>query len=888
MTCRHPSLTSTRPRWAVVALAAFATGCECGRATRDVAPEGEARTLMLSVDVPFRELALPASSRPEGEAALPERVPVTGWKAGRDGGRADATAQLPVRTRNFYFFRPPVGMRLVRASNGAEILHESRAPRGGNGPSWSYDADTIRVHGWEGVPGDADLAIEFPDAAERERALNLALSGKAPEAFVRTSGQLGQDSRTGLLLPAPAKASWDVTIPPAADLRFDAALLRPEITVGPPSDGARVSVVLTVDGQTHELWSGDARRDRFEPVSVDLGAWARKQGVLEIRTDPGANARYDYVFLADPVIASRKSRPRRVVMVFVDTLRVDHVGTYGYERDTTPALDALAEDAVVFETARNVAPWTLPSARSVLTGRQPEFYDTADTIQGHLRRAGFATAMFAGNIYLSSNFGIQRDWGTHAVDLLPRANAQLDRALAWWEDHQGRDALLLVHLMDPHLPYKEPASYRDLFANEAPASLPNDEFHRDQVQRAGLKSKEERQYVRDRYDNNIRFADDQLRRLYDVLAPDDIVVFFSDHGEEFWDHGGFEHGHQLFDELLRVPLVVRAPGVAPRRVDAPVSLLDVVPTLLDLLGLPAGTTDGQSLVPLMQGDAAAAAAFAQRPQAFGRPLYGGERWGAMADDRKYMTFEGREQVFDLAADRLERVDLVQDDLAVATPMRAQMEAALHRTVVEAWRVAPRTQAQPPQDALLARVIVPGGVLDAWEGDDPTEASDATVTVAPSGDVVEIVWPSGYRGSRNVWIVPRAPMSSATPTLRVLAQEGDTCVALTPDPQRPASPQGDRVLIASAKVAQRTLEVGFGVVPRLAEGQGRLSGASASVTAELEAMGYVTRDLSKPTTAATPTATGAFQRCAPVSGVAAPPPGKGAPTERPAGPKGGED
>jgi arylsulfatase A-like enzyme len=839
---------------------------------------------MLSVDVPFRDLSLPPTSRPEGEASLPSRVPVTQWKAGREGGRADATADLPVRTRNFYFFRPPVGMKLVRASDGTEVPHESRAPRGGAGPTWSYDADTLRVHGWEGVPADGDLAIEFPAATERERSLNLALSGKTPEAFARTAGQLGQDSRTGLLLPAPAKASWDVEIPPSADLRFDAALLRPEVSVGAPSDGAQISVVLTVEGQTHELWSGDARRDRFEPVRVDLGAWARKSGVLEIRTDPGADARYDYVFLADPVIASRKARPRRVVMVFVDTLRVDHVGAYGYERDTTPALDALAEDAVVFEAARNVAPWTLPSTRSLLTGRQPEFYDAADTIQGHLRRAGFATAMFAGNIYLSSNFGIQRDWGTHAVDLLPRANTQIDRALAWWEDHQGRDALLLVHLMDPHLPYKEPASYRRLFAGDAPASLPHEEFHRDQVQRAGLKSKDERQYVRDRYDNNIRFADDQLRRLYEALSPDDIVVFFSDHGEEFWDHGGFEHGHQLFDELLRVPLIVRAPGLAARRVDAPVSLLDVVPTLLDLLDLPEATTDGQSLVALMQGDAAAAAAFHERPQAFGRPLYGGERWGALAEDRKYMTFEGRELVFDLAADPLERADQVKGNAGVAAPMRAQMEAALHRPVVEAWRLAPRTQAQPPQDALLARVMVPGGVLDAWEGDDPTEASDATVTIAPGGEAVEIVWPAGYRGSRNVWIVPRAPMSSATPALRVLAQEGDTCVALTPDPERPTSPQGDRALVASAKLVQRTLEVGFGVVPRLAEGQGRLSGASASVTAELEAMGYVTRDLSQPTTGAASPGSGAFQRCTPVSGLAAPPPGKGSTADRPASAK----
>ena len=834
-----PNVTRPRTpdRWSLLSLSLLLTaglgaGCTCNPEKKgDFAPDDEARTLMLGVDTEFAELEIPLDSR--GDLGRPpERIPLRGWSSGSEEGATVAVTDLPIRTRNLYFFKPSPGMKVVRA-DGTELPHRYTQAQP---PFWTYDADKIRVRGLEGLPGDGDLFLVYENATEREASLNQQFSGKEKEVFARATVQAGAESRSGLLLPAPARAAWEIDIPPSADLRFAAALIRPEVLDGPPSDGAKVTVRLDVEGQSHEVWTGNLKRDVFEPVRIDLGPWARKHGRLTVVTDPGATPRFDYVFLADPVIASRKAHPRRVFMVFVDTLRVDHMSAFGYERETTPNLDRLAARSVKLTQARNVAPWTLPSTRSVLTGVDPEFYFDAPTLQGRLREAGFATAMFAGNIYLSSNFGLNRDWGLHNVELLPRANTQLDKAMAWLKDNEGRDLMLLLHLMDCHLPYKEPKEYRRKFAGEPPATLKREEFHRDHVMQAHLKTKEDRQYVRDRYDNNILYADDQLAQLYELVGPDDIVVFFSDHGEEFWDHGGFEHGHTLYDELLRVPLIVHGPGLSPATLDAPVSLLDVAPTVLDLLGMEASGMKGTSLVALMSGDRAADQALRGRAQAFGRPLYGGERWGVIDGTTKYTTFNGAEWIYDLAADPEERKSSRSD--AQATELRGAMGTALSREVMPAWRIAPRGGRKFPDRPLKATIHVPGGIRAAWVGEDPTEASWAELDWKPGANEATITWPTGYRGSRDVWIVPTQPITDASPTLSIDAVDGDTTVHVVPSADAPRAPQGERGLMLSAEVGERTLDVGFGFMPIPDPKARATSGFDPELSGQLEAMGYV--------------------------------------------------
>jgi arylsulfatase A-like enzyme len=828
---------------ALLLVGAVFSACTCGSppappsaptrstaSTLPTVPNDQARTLALAVDVPFATLELPPDSRPHAPAP-PARIPLQDWRPGEQGA---ARTDNPIRTRNLYFHKPSPGM-IVERADGTVLPHRSTSSQAE--AHWTYDRASIKVHGWEGLPAADALFLVYPQATELEQGLNLASSGLAPEVFARATVQAGDISRSGLLLPAPGLAAWEIEVPPAADLRFAPALIQPEIRDGAASDGAHLTVTLTVEGQRHTLWEGAVRDDGFEAQRVDLAAFAGKRARLEAQTTPGADNRFDYVFLADPVIASRKAQPRRVVLVFVDTLRVDHVSAFGYHRDTTPALDKLADRGVRFSQARNVAPWTLPSTRSLLTGNDPERYFDSDTLQGRLRAEGFATAMFAGNIYLGANFGLNRDWGTHFVELLPSADAQLDRALAWLDEHEGRDSLLLVHLMDAHLPYKEPKDYRRMYAGDPPDKLKRDVFHRPDVVAARLKTDEERQYIRDRYDNNIRFTDDQLARLYDRLGPDDVLVFFSDHGEEFWDHDGFEHGHTLHEELLRVPLVLVGPGLDAATVDAPVSLLDVMPTVLDLLGLPHDGMKGSSLLALARGDATAAATFKARPQAFGRPLYGDERWGVLDNQLKYTTVAGAEDLYDLGLDPEETEDLRFKREGEVSGLLDVLGTTLGRPMRAAFRFSNRGARKAPAEELVAVVTVPGGIEAAWVGDDPTSSSAAMVTTADDGNSATITWLRGFRGSRNVWVVPKRPIAEVTRSLSVTLKAGDQTAPFAIEADKPDAPNGKRVVLGSARAGERGFELGFGLVPLPDQVGGKLVGYDPELAEQLKAMGY---------------------------------------------------
>jgi hypothetical protein len=617
-------------------------GCHCGSDPRPAAvPASEGRTLPLS-ELPFAELEVPDDSRP-GHRAPEGDIPLLGpWRYSgtSKAGMHKYAAPLPIRPRGLFFQKAQPGMSLTDRSG--ETLRYDRFGRS-NDRMWVHDRSEVVLYfpDRSGAPAPGDYVMHYERAKDREAALNLKYSGKAKEDFVWTTIADDWDARRGLLLPAPGVAAWDVDVPPAAELRFAAGLVEPEIRDGEPSDGVTLTIEVDAGAGPEIVHTESLAIRSFHPVDVDLTRWAGQEVRVRARTDPGASADFDYAFLAEPVVASRVADPKRIVMVFVDALRPDHLSLYGYDRDTSVAIDGLGQTAAVFTNAHTVAPWTLPSSRAIVTGRQPEEYDAATTVQEVLRKQGFATGMFAGNVYLSQNFGMHRDWEFHRVGLWPRAEQTVDEALAWLDEHEGRDVLLHVHFMSNHLPYVEPEPYRSRYAGERPQGL-RDGFLLQDVRRMP-NDPELRKYVADRYDNNVRYVTDQIARIVERLDDDDVLVLFADHGEELWDHKGFEHGHTLYEELLHVPFVVKAPGIRTGKLDTPVSLLDLAPTLLELAGAPVPPEmDGHSLVPLLRGDEAADAALRARDQAFGRPLYGQEQWGVLHGTQKWTTTEGHE------------------------------------------------------------------------------------------------------------------------------------------------------------------------------------------------------------------------------------------------------
>ncbi len=340
------------------------------------------------------------------------------------------------------------------------------------------------------------------------------------------------------------------------------------------------------------------------------------------------------------------TRPRSVVFYLIDTCRGDRTSVGGYERPTTPFLEWLAERAVVFEDCYSQAPWTKPSMASILSSRYPSEHGlyrmqqrmSEDTVTWPevLRANGLFTAGFSANIVMGdtlSGFAQGFDHFVEATDVnrgdairfaSGSAKKLNEHAFAWLASTDHWPMLLYLHSVDPHEEYEpEPAylqrfadpgrhpSYREdwktLLADRPP--IPGLLVTRDNFDRTGVDADAFIEHGSNLYDADILANDDQLQALWDELQSDGwgddlVLVVTSDHGEEFFEHGGTSHGTSLYDEMVRVPLMIYAPGLVPagRRIDTPVSTIDIFPTLCDLLGfeVPDGLR-GESLVPLMTG-----------------------------------------------------------------------------------------------------------------------------------------------------------------------------------------------------------------------------------------------------------------------------------------------
>jgi arylsulfatase A-like enzyme len=313
-------------------------------------------------------------------------------------------------------------------------------------------------------------------------------------------------------------------------------------------------------------------------------------------------------------------------MIVVDTLRPDHVGAYGYGRDVSPAVDALADDSVRFERAYSVAPWTQPSVATMITGLYPSSHkvdrllrilpESADTLAEVLGRAGYVTGSAVTHWLIGSEFGFdqgcdfflegQARGGPHAVTSLAVSNeaSQLLEVLA----RDERPFFLLVHLFDPHYAYTRHPEYG--FAKASAGRLSGGERIEELRALKPPPDEEEKRFVRDLYDEEIRYTDTGIEKLLGALRrlglyDDTLIVFAADHGEEFFERGWVGHTRTLYDELIRVPLLIRLPGSreAGRVVDEAVSLVSLMPSLLDLMGVDrAGLSpQGPSFAPLLTG-----------------------------------------------------------------------------------------------------------------------------------------------------------------------------------------------------------------------------------------------------------------------------------------------
>lgn len=330
-----------------------------------------------------------------------------------------------------------------------------------------------------------------------------------------------------------------------------------------------------------------------------------------------------------------------VILLVIDALRADALGLYGAEPSPSPFLDDLASTGVVFDRAFSQAPWTVPSVASLMsslypTTVRPEEKGNQWDIEGgnlvrplpegmpwlatRFREVGYHTVGLVKNEWLSGRSGFDRDFDVFenvgGVPADGQSARQLVSAVRRWSQTYVRARaggrvsrfFLYLHFMDPHIPYRPPYKYgpEDGHSYDGPQDGTAGSLRRS-LKNGEVPTEADREHLKALYRGEVAYLDSQLRRLHQVLSQEGlwdantIVVLLADHGEQFGEHGGFQHG-DIYRENVHVPLVFFGPDLQPARIGMPVRLIDVAPTLLDLADLGVlSFSEGRSLVPVLRG-----------------------------------------------------------------------------------------------------------------------------------------------------------------------------------------------------------------------------------------------------------------------------------------------
>lgn len=402
--------------------------------------------------------------------------------------------------------------------------------------------------------------------------------------------------------------------------------------------------------------------------------------------------------------------PRNLLVVTLDTLRADRLGSYGYARAQTPRLDALASLGLRFEQATTVVPLTLPAHSSLFTGAFPAWHGVRDnggfylgddqvTLAEVLRDRGFRTGGFVSAFVLDRRWGIGQGFerffdefdldafgDAPGLDTIQRPGAQtVEQAVSWFASDRERPFFAWVHLYDPHAPYEAPEPYRSRF----PATM------------AGA------------YDAEIAATDAQVGRLLDALSVQDrlddtLVVVLADHGEMLGEHGEQAHGFFVYDAAVRIPLIVAGPGVPARAIPDQVRIVDVMPTVLDLLGVAAPKgIQGVSLRPLARGERLGLVARSE--SWYPRYHYGWSELASIQDGRFKYIRAPRPELYDLSTDPRETSDLSNRDPQRLAALDDALSAEIARTTSATAAKGPQVVDAETEERLAALGYVGGSV-----------------------------------------------------------------------------------------------------------------------------------------------------------------------------------
>ena len=594
--------------------------------------------------------------------------------------------------------------------------------------------------------------------------------GDEPRALqvVRLWSRPAKDERLALVAPAGGSYRFALTLPERATLRVDLAQVPGSSTGGELTFRVRIAPAAGGEGVALlERAVRAAEEATWQEVAVPLERWGGERVVLELATLGGPEAGWG-AWSSPRIDVDRVRDPRpSVVLISLDTLRADHLGTYG-SQIRTPNIDGVAAEGIVFETADTASTMTLPSHTSLFTGNWPATHGVVRNgwlvnqenrmLPEVLREAGFRTVGVSAAVALSEQLGFPQGFDVwnqdpetfenHVVanEEARRAEQITDAAIAELDRAPFERLFLFVHYVDPHLPYDPPEPWRSQYG-PVPEGLRGswEVVEKARERRRGtrvrgrmrLTAEEFRSFRREPfgddldlarlYAGEVAYLDHHVGRLLEALrergiVDDAVIAITSDHGETFWEHGdAWSHGLATYQTTVRIPLILRLPGgrLAGTRISAPVSNVDVKPTLLALLRLPPpGPLEGRSLIPLLEGrESAPRPVFSEGPVPDGSLERGVRFW---ANERKPQSVRiGRwkyvrapyaelEELYDLDTDPHEQRDLLLEPTPEARARADELAAELDRLLAASKPLPseyfPRRQAGDDPDAAARRAM----------------------------------------------------------------------------------------------------------------------------------------------------------------------------------------
>ncbi len=431
------------------------------------------------------------------------------------------------------------------------------------------------------------------------------------------------------------------------------------------------------------------------------------------------------LFALRPCSAATAQQAPNVLLITIDTLRADHLGCYGYEKIRTPNIDRLAAEGVRFEKAYTLVPVTLPSHTVMFTGSYPMRTGMHDfrgnrlganhrTLAAVLRDRGYTTAGVIGSPVLDSRFGLNRGFGSYddrigldrpdeTILALTerRGDVVIDKGLAWLEDNHQKLFFLWIHLFDPHYPYDPPSPYAA-------------------------------QYKERPYDGEIAFVDLQVGRVLEFLKEKNVydrtlVILAGDHGEGLGDHGEKTHGLLIYSSTLRVPLIFKLPAdqeLQNKVVSTPVTLVNLMPTVLEAVGLPVPRgLQGKSVLPLVRKQQASSSEGLYAETLLPRNHF---NWSELRSIwvGNYRFIEApKPELYDLSTDPGELHNLFYEKQSVARDLQGQLEK-----LIEKYSPPPgqETAEQTGLDPVLMEQLKSLGYVAVSGGGSPTNNNTANL------------------------------------------------------------------------------------------------------------------------------------------------------------------